>query len=468
MRFLARAADSLAAPSVPALSQSNAAVVERKQSDVLWDDIVGWQILTGTGASVPRNFEQFVLTGFRAHPVVSACVREIVTSLSEAPIYAYRPTRNDAGEQGFERMPGHPAEELLAAPNKRDPGLGMIERLGQHFLLGGNAILRKRRVGIGLIESLHVVAPSRMVSAITDDDNVPLAYRISNRDGTDVEVVDALDIVLIPDLDPLNDVFGMPRLLAAALDITTDKRASQYTSEMLANHGTPGLVVGVSELAKKPALERAERQWEEKFGPGRGRGRIAFAPGVQQIHEIGFSLKDLEFQALRNITREGICAAIGPVDPMLVGIGSAARGGTLSGSEHKEARKKLWQQTLIPIIRRFEAYMNVFLAPEWGDVRLFFALDEIGALQEDRADKIKRAKELASTGVATEVEVRTECDLEPDAPEDAYFIRTPAQTSVLVADAHAEQEEPPAEREPVPPGNDEEDDDDDEEGNDDE
>ncbi len=454
MHFLDRAADSLSTAVAVVPDE-----VKSDTSDVLWDDIVGWQILTGTGASVPRNFEQFVINGFRSHPVVAACVREIVTSLSEAPIHAFRPVRNEQGEQEFERMAGHDAELLMASPNERDPGLGLIERMGQHFLLGGNGVIRKRRMGIGRVESLHAVSPSRMVSAITDQDNIPLAWRISNRDGTDIETVDANDIVLIPDMDPLNEVFGMPRLMAAALDITTDKRASQYTSEVLTNHGTPGLIIGVSELAKRPALERAERQWEEKFGPGRGRGRIAFAPGVQQIHEIGFSLKDLEFQALRNITREDICAAVGPVDPMLVGIGSASRGGTLGGAEHKEARKKLWVQTIIPLMRRWEAYLNMFLAPEWGDIRLFFALDEIAALQEDRVERIKRGKEMATTGVATEKEVRIEMELEPEAPEDQFFLRTPGQVSVLVADAHDTSEPKAGKVLPAavpPPGNDEE------------
>lgn len=458
MRFLERAAASLTSPVDAALPVPS----EAKTGDIAWDDSIGWKILTGAPPDSPRRFEEFVLHGFRSHPVVSACVREISTSLSEAPIYAYRPVRTSTGQREYERLPGHDAEELLAAPNLRDPGLGLVERLSQHFLLGGNGVLRKRRTGLRTIESLYAVTPSRVVSAITDDDNIPLAYRITNKDGTSDEIVDADDIVLIPDLDPLNEVFGMPRLLAASLDLTTDKRATMYTSEVLANHGVPGLIIGVSELAKKPTLERAERAWEEKFGPGRGRGRIAFAPGVQAIHEIGFSLSDLEFKDLRHVTREGICAAMGPIDPMLIGIGSAARGSTLSGAEHREARRKLWLQTIVPMIRRFEAYMNAFLAPEWGDIRLFFALDEIGALQEDRTERVKRAREMSLTGIATEKEIRTEMDLEPEPDEDDFFLRTPSQTSVLVREAHDTQtavEEPP----PPPEVEDEEDEEEDDE-----
>lgn len=400
--------DRLAPPAPPARKADDA--------DFEWDDQRGWTVVTGSTGDAPRTFEHFVEHGFRDNAAVSACVREIRNSFTEAPLLAFFPDRDPrTGKDGWRRAVGHRLEGLLESPTDRDPALALLGRSIQHLLLGGNWFWRLLRSGSGTVEGIRPILPTRVVSVITND-AIPIAYRIMRRGSGAWDTIPASEIVHVPDFDPIEEVFGLPRLLAAKRPILTERRGDDYVTEILHNHGTPGLIVGTDKGVSADAIERAEELWAEKYGAGTGRGKIAFAPGASTIREIGFNLSDLEFPDLRRIAGERICAVMG-VDPMLIGIGSASRGSTLSGTEHAEARAKLWDQTIIPLYRHAEAYLNVQLSPYFGEVRLFFDTTEVAALQDDRNKDAERAKTMAQAGVYTLQEIRIDTNYDPD-PRD--------------------------------------------------
>lgn len=389
-----------------------------QKNDVTWDGHRGWTIIRGVEEdTLPDNFEEYVIEGLRKNPVVSACVREMQTSLSEAPIKAFRKEGDDEVV-----IPNHDLEDLFRHPNRRDSYITFIERSLQYFIFGGNSIWRKRRNNAGFPVELLPIRPDRIVGADVDKNGFPTSFEIRIGDtATKTEDIPFDDIIHIPDVDPLNEVFGMPRIMAATMDIATDNEASNYVNEVLGNYGSPGTIVTIDgERAKRQMLERAEALWQEKFGPGRGRGKVAFIPGGEQVQQIGFNLRDLEFESLRQVTRESICASLG-IDPMVVNITTAGRDGTLSGNEHREARRKLWVQTLIPLIRRWEAAINAFLTPEFGDIVARFDLSMIKALQEDRDRQVERARKMVQSGATIE-EARAEMDLDPEVDPDHHFL----------------------------------------------
>lgn len=415
-----------------------------KINDIFLDNEsgVGWTTVSGAAAAkrqIPETFEDFVLEGFRKNAVVRACMNEILTSLSEAPIYAYKPDPDEP--EGYVRLPGHHAETVFSRPNKRDDYVRFIEKTGQHFLLGGNSFWRKKRSGSTRVIGFMPITPDRVTSAIIDPDGVPLGFRIrKDRSSVETEVVPATEIVHVADMDPLNDIFGAPRLLACNMDVASDNQASGYVSEVLSNHGVPALLIGTPQHVEDWQLDRAEARMTQKFGPGLGRGKIGFIPSTQSVHEIGFDLKELEFPSLRRVSGERICAVLGPVDPMIVAIGSASRGGTLSGAEHETALVKLWVQCIIPLIRRYESVLNAHVAPEWGDIRLFFAIEEIAALQPDRKADIERGKLMAEAAVFTDEEIRTEAGW-PAQPETDGILIGPMNMTRMPWSTRAEEPE---------------------------
>lgn len=397
-------------------------------TDLTWHEDRGWKLLSGPRRDAPRDFETLVYEGFRRNPVVRACLTLLGNTLPEAPVHAYDPNP----EGLWERVPGDELEALFEQPNRRDSYVTYIERCLQHYIIGGNTFSRMVRDGFGLVRYLIPIRPDRVVSAQVDENDIPVSYKVRRRDSLDYEVVPAEEILHIPDTDPLNEVFGMPRLLSAAMHVRSDNKATDYVSEMLDNHGSPGLIIGVQPQTHPDRIEEAEERFQKKFGPGKGRGKVGFVPGASAVREIGFSLRDLEFPDLRRIDGERICAVLGPIDPMLLSLGSASRGGTLSGAEHKVALNKLWVTCLIPLMRRWEAQWNAVVTPRFGNRRAFFNTDEIEALQESRTERFKRAELLVNAGSYTSAEIRTETGHDPDFPQDAILVQRTNVTLVPV------------------------------------
>lgn len=396
--------------------------IQTKDGDIRVFGDRGWNLITGDATSGPQDFKELISDGYKDNPAVTSCLTILSNAISDAELAAFHQTE-DGNE---ERLPtDHPANQVLSPPNGRDSLVEFQERKILHYFLGGNVYLLKRRGMRGNTPTdLLPIRPDRVINANVDGDLIPQSFEVRHTEGGETTHIPADDILHIPDVDPWNQVFGTPRLLSAAMEIETDNKATKYVNEILGNHGQPGMVIGVQKEVKRSQLDRAEKRWEEKYGPGQGRGKPAFVSGAKAIQQIGFDLTELEFPDLRKISRESICTVFG-VDPMIAGLSSASQNSSLAGEEHKEARKKLWVQTVIPLARRFEAGYNSFLAPEFDEnVRYRYVLDEIEALKQDRNDTAERVATLARTGLFTAAELRQEMGFKAEPEDETALVGT--------------------------------------------
>lgn len=409
------------------MTRIDAPPVTTKEGDVeLYGDI-GWTLISGQRGAAPQTFAELVDKGYRQNPVVSAALHVLAAAASDAPLRAQQKVGD---EWKWIEDDQNPANAVVAMPNGRDSRIEIVEKSVYHYFLGGNWFWEVDRIGTGRPTQLFPIRPDKIVKAITDSNDIPLAYVVQDDNGKQ-RPIDAINLIHVTDVDPWNAVFGLPRLLSSGLEIRTDNEASDYVSEILTNHGQPGMIIGVDKNVKARQLRRAEEFWDERFGPGRGRGKVAMVAGATHIQQIGFDLRMLEFPDLRIITRESICSVLG-VDPILVAIGSASRGGTMSGNEHKEARVKLWYQTVIPMLRRWEAGLDRTLAPKFGTkIRYRFDLAQVVALQEDRNKQFERAGQMAMSGSCAPQEIRREFGLPEQSPYDTIIqsVRTVVATT---------------------------------------
>lgn len=393
---------------------------QQKGGDIEWDSDRGWTILGGEAGDAPQDFEELVNQGYKQNPAVNACLTVKQNAISDSVLRAVR-----VDDQGNieERLPlDHPAEQIFRPPNGRDSRVEFFDTSLLHFDLGGNIFWRLRRDNNGNPMRLVPIRPDKVKGVNADVDGVPIAYDFRLGRGSPT-TIRASDIIHVESSDPWNEAFGSPKILSARLELRSDIDASNYVSEVLRNHGQPGMVVGVEADVKETQIERAEERFQEKFGPGQGRGKIGFVSGGKSIQQIGFNLSDLEFPDLRTITRESVCSVLG-VDPIVAGITSASRDSSLSGAEAEEARRKLWRQTIIPMLRRWESGLNNRLAPEFGDdIRYRFLTSHIEALKEDRTEQINRAVSMAEAGVFTVEEIRRELDgIDAEVEDDGTIV----------------------------------------------
>lgn len=334
-----------------------------------------------TPSTYQNNGTTVRVRGFERHPVVQACVRAIVDVAASIPLQA-----TDAPpDQGGDHLETHPLQQLVDAPSpflssKRWRKLSLT-----HFLVYGNACNFIERTGTieqqkGPPRGLRIVHPEDLSAVWVDSNGYPLYYQWLDTLGY-AHQTPVTDLLHWRDLAAKGLVFGYPRAAAALNDIIGDDEASQHVRQVVTNYGAPNAYALTDPETTQEEAEQAEAKLYEKIVTRGNRGRFLFL-GVKDIKTVGFSLRDLEFPDLRRVAREDICAAFG-VDPRMIGIASATSDAGLSGVQYREARARLVQHTVEPLLGDFIDELNHWLTPEYGNVWLRVNPDALKALVED-------------------------------------------------------------------------------------
>lgn len=343
----------------------------------------GWSIVRGTQ---PSDFQQTGTEvrrlGWERHPVVNACARVVVELITSIPLEAYR-LRSDGTADVL--APGK-SEGLALLKNPRVglSGARLIGRTANQFFIYGNGTWVLERNGRrGIPRGIRVV-PAEDLQFVWLDANTDaiLSYDWRDLQGRTHPHEPVENVVHFRDLDATDGLFGYPRLAAALLDISADSEASQYVRQVVSNHGVPGMIVNAESGTQEGDLQAAEARWREKYTERGMRGMTAFMSGLKSVEQIGFDLQQLEFPDLRRVSREDICAAAN-VDPRMISVSSAANDGGLSGEQYREARHRLIQQTVYPIMRAIEDELNYWFMPEFGEPLVRFSEEYIAAITED-------------------------------------------------------------------------------------
>lgn len=374
------------------------------------------------------------IEGWEKHPVVHACIRAVVDIVKAVPLEVYTGQGDDE-----EVIDNHPLTELLRnpmpnAPNM--PGSRFIGLTAQHYMLYGNAlwdIKRSGRSNRGPAGGLKLIHPEHLQSAeYSEDEDRIIWYDWSVQETGSLKRSKAEDVVHFADLSGESWLFGYPRIAAALQDIIADKEASRYVRQIVTNDGGSMLAFMMGDGTTREQAETAEAYWHEKRIKRGERGRTAFVPGTAKVENIGFNLQQLEFPDLRRVTREDICAACG-VDPRMIGVASAGSDGGLSGVQYREARVRLIQHTVAPLMFDLENHINHWLAPEYGEVRVRFSPNGLSELTEDETETSARAVSEYGASIRTLEESRVMLGL-PAERDKTHHIKAGLMGELKVSD----------------------------------
>lgn len=385
--------------------------------------------------------------GFSKHPVVHACIRVIADIVAAVPFVVLR----EKGDYESRVGDDHPLQRLLDYPAPRMTSRGMRARLAVDYLGYGNALFQMERPAPGRLPvALRSINPESLQSVWVDAEGDPRRYDYGNWAGVIVEVP-VEDVLHFRDLDMPRpfapDVFGFPRGATAIASMTADNEATTYVRQVVTNDGTPTFAVLLSDEATQDDATAMQDRYRARVVDRGKRGTPAFFGAVRDIKPLGFTLRDLEFPDLRRVSREDICAAYG-VDPRMIGIASATSDAGLSGAQYVEARARLVQHTIEPMLVAIEDELNLWLAPEYGDVWVTFDHDVMRDLVENDAATSTRVQAEFKLGLRTWEESRRALKLSPlPEPTDTIALTTGTQlvpAAVAVIDPRAIADQPPA------------------------
>lgn len=391
--------------------------------------------------------------GFNAHPVVHACIRTIADIVATIPLVVLQ----EKGDMESRVPESHPLQQLLDYPGPRFTARQFRSRFAVDFLGYGNAFFQLDRNGTqGRIRGMRSVNPESVQQVWIDTEGDARRYDYANWAGiiVNVPVENMLHFKDIEMGRPFEaDVFGFPRGATAIQSMLSDNEASNYVRQIVTNDGTPTFAVLMSdEASTEDAIAMQERYVARVVDRGK-RGTPAFFGAVKDIKPIGFTLHDLEFPDLRRISREDICAAYG-VDPRMIGIASASNDSGLSGAQYEEARARLIQHTVEPLLGAFEDELNHWLAPEFGNVWISYDHDMLRDLVENDNETSTRIREEMKIGLRTWEEARRAIRLSPvPEPNDTVFQTAGTMyvpvTAVVVDPSAGAMEAPATDNEPV-------------------
>lgn len=369
--------------------------------------------------------------GFEQHPIVQACVRCIADIIATVDFEVYK---KDIEGQVVD-LPNSPALMLLHSPRVGMNRQRLRALTAVHYLLYGNVYwVLERDTPDGLPKAIRLVHPENIYSTWLDRDTQEiLVYEWHDRTGSLHKTL-APDMIHFKDLAGGDWLFGFPRAAAALIDISGDYEAGQFVRQMVINNGTPSLAVLVEGAVTRTELDAAEERWQEKMARRGKRGGVAMMSGVKQLQQFSFNMRDLEFTALRGIAREDICAVFG-VDPRMIAVASArGQEGGLSGVQYREARFRLIQQTIMPIMGAIEAVLDDWFAPEYGDIYCRFDPDSLSALTENEVETSDRSVKEMQAGLITREEARMRIGMPAEMDEEDVLVGTTGRSEYLVSE----------------------------------
>ena len=379
-----------------------------------------WDVLEGALSRVPRSADLFSAKGdaqyeqdYAGHALVYACVRKIALSAAE-PVLRVR--RREGGVARV--VEPHPALDLLDAPNPFCTGHDLTHAVVSRLLLTGKAYVWKWRGGNGAVGELWPVPSSWVRPNYGEGNRLIESYSVAQGRGRSL-TVPAGDMVHLRFIDPATLTEGIGPLQAAQHDHQLDVERQTYLVEFLRNAPIPGMKLRVKGNLTQRQRDDLRAALADKSGRGK-RGSPLVLEGDADAEMIG-AAGDMDWPGLTALSESRICAAFG-VPPILVGARVGLDRSTFANYE--EARRSFYAETLRPLWRMMESALTAGLLRAEGhaEEELFYDLDGVQELQEDRDKRAARGREGWKSGLLTRNEARVAGGYEPVPEGDVYLL----------------------------------------------
>lgn len=366
-----------------------------------------WGYINNRGEIVVPSAPRVLLSAFRSSLWVYKCVSAKARALGGAPRLLKRAKKGAADD-----VVGDDAVlEILEDPYP-DAALTyplLMETIGTHLDLTGNAYLEKLRNADGGIAGLAPLMPDKMEKIIPKEGPATFIYRPFGYP----EYFDAKDIVHFRYLDPCVEGRGMSPMVPGWLASSTDLAASQWNERYFRAGAQPDGVLMTDKAVPPKERKRIKDEWNAKYQGVKNGRKIAVLPYGLKYEETGTSHREMQFEKLKRMTREEI-HAIFHVPPVLSGLMDQASYATAS------VQLKIFRElTLVPLLRYiFAVFKNDVIAEMDETGELYLDVDESKMkTSEEVKDERAGAKDLFLAGLITRGEARSMIGFTEDSEE---------------------------------------------------
>ena len=356
--------------------------------------------------STHRSYPQLVQESFGMNSLAFRAISMLAESVATVPILLYQ--RDATGDDT--EVPSHPLLDVMARPNSAESGRQFRAALTADLKTAGEAFILKLAASNNRRVELHLLRPDLVT--VNQSRELGGDATFEYRDATGRQrAYSREDVLHIRTLDPLRTGRGFSSVRAVSLDLDQSNLAGRWNVSLLKNAGRPSMMVlSKSQLAAEQ-LQQLRESMLTKFAGSAAAGRIAVLDGTDvTVEQLGMNPTQMDWLEGKNAAEARIATGLG-VPPELLNLGQT------TFNNRFEAKKSLYQETIVPLLTLVLEELNAWLTPalaEGADLRLVPYWEKIDALQPDRTAEYKRLDDAVAAGWLTINEARGEVGFDPD------------------------------------------------------
>ena len=366
------------------------------------------------------SYDDLVKEGYENNAIAYRCINEISQGAAGVRLKLMR---------GKNTIEDHPLLDLLDRPSPTKGYVELFESLYSFLLLSGNSYLISTGNDGSPPQEMYCLRPDR-VKIIPGQMSLPLGYQytVNGKVVTEYEVnqsTGASPVKHFKLFHPKHDHLGLSPLVSAATNLDSHNLTNRHNVALLQNGARPsGAVIFKPKDESGSSVQLSDSQraqiisdMESRFSGSSNAGRPMLLEGDFTFQQMGLSPKDMDFSVLKKMSAIDIALCFG-VPAKLVGIPDAQ-----TYNNMPEARLALYEETIIPILRRIQSDLNEWLTPQFADdLKLEYDIDSIPAMAESRKRVFESVVQGVNAGILTRNEARAKLGIDPIKGGDTLFV----------------------------------------------
>lgn len=379
-----------------------------------------------------HNYENLARETYLMNPVGFRCVKKIATSAASVKWLLH--------DANGKEILGHPILTLLQRPNPSLSGISFLEAVYAYLLLSGNSYIESVGPNNKPPRELWNLRPDRMM-VIPGAFGTPQGYEYLVNGRTSRFAVDPITargpVLQIKEFNPLNDWYGMSRVIPAAKAVDRHNAAAAHNTALLQNGARPsGALVfppvkvgGMDgeQSAPPEVIQAAEKRLRDHHSGPANSGKPMVLGGNVEWIQMGMTPLEMDFEALKDDAARDICIAWG-VPHVLIVKGSS------TFNNISEAKLEFYEDTVIPTIDLVASELNNWLTPQFGEgLVLSPDLDSVSALEPRRESKRQSTLGLFEKGLLDSTEAREALQYGPRNKDAVLGVDAPTLAALIAA-----------------------------------
>ena len=353
-----------------------------------------FNILTGKGSPtaerMKRGLEQYAEVG-----TLFGIVSRLAESTAQVRWHLYR--KNSDGRRVYREVETrkevfkHAALDLINRPNPLMDWMELCETAQQHEDLAGEFwwVIQYGSIRAAGPLELWPMRPDR-VKIITDPYDGLTGYIYVGPDGEQVPL-DKDQVIQGRRPNPLDIYRGMGPVQSIGLKLDSNRLAAEYNRNFFLNSAEPGGIIEIEDRLDDDEFRELMHRWREQHQGVANAHRVAILEQGKWVDR-KFTMRDMEFSELAELSREDIREAFGYPKGMT--------GATEDVNKAvADANERMFGRYLLrPRLDRKKTVLNNYLLPLFGEAGKGLEFDYEDPVPEDREadsqDRITKAQAL--------------------------------------------------------------------------